>query len=183
MAGAWRKQDAAAAYCDYFVALRVRARAELAVAGSLAASGVETLCPVHWDRKQLCDRTKLAPVALFPCYIFSRYQPATRLTILKTPGVQEIVSNGLAPLPLEEGDLEVVRRLAAEGVMARPYPYLSVGERVRIHRGVMAGLEGRLVRLKNAARVVVSIDTLQRSVLTEISEDSVTRVTSFGGKA
>ena len=54
MAGAWAKQDAAATNSDYYVALRVRAHSELAIASALAAGGVETLCPVYWLRKQLC---------------------------------------------------------------------------------------------------------------------------------
>jgi len=157
-----------------YVALRVRARSELTVADMLAGSGVETLCPVSFVRKRLCDRVKMAPIALFPSYIFSKLEPAKRITILKTPGVQEIVNNGRGPLPVDAKDVEMIRRLTAESVDARPCPYLPVGERVRICCGPLAGLEGRLLRHKTESRVVISIDTLQRSVITEISQDDVT---------
>jgi transcription antitermination factor NusG len=51
---------------------------------------------------------------------------------------------------------------------AKPHPYLTVGRRVRIQRGILAGVEGILIRRKNALRVVMSIDPIMRSVSVEV---------------
>jgi transcription antitermination factor NusG len=54
-----------------------------------------------------------------------------------------------------------------------PHPYLTVGERVRIKAGVMAGVEGVLVRKKNDLRVVLSLDAIMRSVAVEVDADDI----------
>jgi transcription antitermination factor NusG len=54
-----------------------------------------------------------------------------------------------------------------------PHPYLTVGERVRIKAGVMTGVEGILVRQKNDLRVVLTLDTIMRSVAVEVDADDI----------
>jgi transcription antitermination factor NusG len=49
-----------------------------------------------------------------------------------------------------------------------PHPYLKMGERVRVKAGVMAGVEGVLVRKKNQCRVVLSLDAIMQSVAVEV---------------
>lgn len=176
MAGAWVKAIESVPQADAegrYVALRVRARSELTVARMLEGSGIETMCPISLDRRRLSDRVKVTPVALYPSYVFSKYEARTRLAMIKTPGVQEIVNNGRAPLPIDPSDVELLRRLASGGVNARPIPYLADGERVRVVCGPLAGTEGLLLRHKSASRIVLSIGMLQRSIVTEMPEDYV----------
>jgi hypothetical protein len=45
---------------------------------------------------------------------------------------------------------------------------------VRIHRGVLAGVEGIVMGSKQCLRLVLSVTLLQRSVLLEIDRDHVT---------
>jgi transcription antitermination factor NusG len=59
-----------------------------------------------------------------------------------------------------------------------PHPYLTVGERVRIRAGVMTGVEGVLVRKKNALRVVLSLDAIMRSVALEVDADDIEPVSA-----
>ena len=65
----------------------------------------------------------------------------------------------------------MVRRAVEAG--ARPHPCLSVGQRIRIEYGSLAGLEGVLERNGREHRIVVSVHLLQRSVSIEIDEDQV----------
>ncbi len=62
---------------------------------------------------------------------------------------------------------------ASSSARIEPHPYLVVGERVRIMAGVMAGVEGVLVRKKNDLRVVLSLDTIMRSVAVEVDADDI----------
>ncbi len=50
---------------------------------------------------------------------------------------------------------------------------LSVGQRIRIEYGSLAGLEGVLERNGKENRIVVSVNLLQRSVSVEIDEDQI----------
>jgi hypothetical protein len=60
-----------------------------------------------------------------------------------------------------------VRRGAEEG-KAMPHPFLKVGERVAIVTGVMAGMEGILLRRQNSDWVVVSLTAIARSFAVEV---------------
>jgi transcription antitermination factor NusG len=49
-----------------------------------------------------------------------------------------------------------------------PHPYLKVGEKVQVKAGVMAGVQGILIRKKNEFRVVLSLDAIMQSVAVEV---------------
>ena len=59
------------------------------------------------------------------------------------------------------------------GVLAKPWPYLKVGQRVRIEEGSLAGIEGLLIQERGKDRLIVSVHLLQRSVSVEIDRDSI----------
>jgi len=159
-----------------YVAIRVRARSEAAIAAALAGRGVPALCPVYVQRKRLSDRVKMVPAALFPCYIFQPYHSSMKRTIVTMPGVREIVSNGQQVLLIEGADLKLIRHLSLQGLNYRPTSTLCAGQKVKINSGPLDGLEGLLVRTKNESRVVLSVELLQRSVITEVDELDVTPV-------
>jgi transcription antitermination factor NusG len=91
-----------------------------------------------------------------------------RLPILVTPGVISVVSRGKVPVPLEHSEITAIQTLVASGVQAEPWPYIEVGERVRIEDTALQGLEGILIAFKGRQRVIVSVTLLQRSVALEI---------------
>lgn len=64
--------------------------------------------------------------------------------------------------------------VVSSGLTAQPWPFLTVGQRVRIEYGSLRGLEGFLIAVKNSHRLVVSVTLLQRSVAVEVDQDSVT---------
>jgi transcription antitermination factor NusG len=109
---------------------------------------------------------------LFPTYVFVRIAQGARSAVLGTPGVLSIVGSPKEPWPLPDFEIDALR----SGLLERriePHPYLIVGERVRIKAGVMAGVEGILARKKNDLRVVLSLDTIMRSVAVEVDEDDI----------
>ena len=109
---------------------------------------------------------------LFPAYVFVRIAREARGAVLGMPGVLSIVGSAREPWPLPDFEIEALR----SGLLERkiePHPYLVVGERVRIKAGVMAGVEGILVRKKNDFRVVLSLDVIMRSVAVEVDADDV----------
>jgi transcription antitermination factor NusG len=109
---------------------------------------------------------------LFPCYIFVHFSLDNRLRVLQLLGVLKFVSFQGRPAVLAASDIEILRN-GLDQASAEPYPYLTVGRRVRIHSGPVAGLEGVLVRRKNKIRVVVSIDSIQRSMAVEVDASEI----------
>jgi hypothetical protein len=64
----------------------------------------------------------------------------------------------------------------SSGFHAEPWPYLELGQRIRIERDALAGLEGILVNFKGSHRIIVSVSLLHRSVALEIDRSCVSSV-------
>lgn len=154
-------------------AVQVRARHEKLVASALAWKGYESFLPMYRARRRWSDRVKELELPLFDGYLFCRLDANQRLPLLITPGVIRIAGIGKAPLPVEESEVAAVMSIVLAGAQAEPHPYLEIGQRVRIDRGTMSGVEGILLAQKKPARLVVSVTLLQRSVSVEIDEACV----------
>jgi len=149
-------------------ALHVRTRHEAGVAAHLQGMGYEDFLPLYKTRTWWSDRTKEIETPLFPGYLFCRFDPQNLLPILKTPGVIQVVGYSRQPIPVEETEIEAIQALVASGIPSQPWPYLEIGEKVRIESGPLRGREGVLVEFKGTRRIVLSVALLQRSVAVEI---------------
>jgi transcription termination/antitermination protein NusG len=164
---------------SFWFAVRVRTRSELRVSAVLECKGYESFAPSY---RPACDdrptRLKSPELALFPGYVFCRFSPRELLPIVTTPDVQNVVSIGIRPEPIGEVEMERMRRGIECGAGLQPHPYLTVGQRVRVHWGALAGIEGVLIQAKSAHRLVISADLLQRAVSLHIDRDCVVPVES-----
>jgi transcription antitermination factor NusG len=154
-------------------ALTVKPRHEKAAAQNLGNLGLEQFLPLYRARRRWSDRLKVLELSLFPGYVFCRFGYDRRLQVLNVPGVISIVGFGKSPVPVADEEINAVRDILASGLQAWPWPYLQVGGKVRITRGPLTGLEGTLVREKDAWRVVVNIELLRRSVAVEIDREMI----------
>jgi len=153
---------------DHWYALHVRPRFEKNVQTHLEEKGYEVFFPTYSVTRQWSDRVKSLQFPLFPGYVFCRFSVNARLPILVTPGVNQVVGAGKTPVTVDDNELETIRRVMESGVAAQPWPYLKVGETVRIETGPLEGLLGIVTRIKNSNRLVVSVSLLMRSVSVEL---------------
>ena len=151
-------------------ALRTKPRAEKAVAEALRAKGYEEFLPLHFERRRWSDRVASVEVPLFPSYLFCRFDVRQRLPILTTPGVMLVVGAAKQPEPVDETEIASLQALVASRLPLQAWPYLHIGQRIRIIGGPLAGAEGILQSVKSRNRLVVSVTLLQRSVAVEIPE-------------
>jgi transcription antitermination factor NusG len=152
---------------DWF-ALKVRVRAERSARDVLASRGLEVFCPAYPERREYSDRIKVVESALFPGYLFCRLSWSDRLPVLTAPHVEYIVGFGNEPTPVGHAQIKAIQTIIEAGVLCRPHPFLKVGQRVRLHSGPLANVEGILTGSRNNHRLVVSIDLLQRSIAVEV---------------
>lgn len=157
-------------------ALQVRSRSENIVATFLRGYGYEWFLPSYKCRRQWSDRVKQMEVPLFPGYLFCRFNPQDRLPILKTPGMIGIVGIANTPIAVDDGEIAALRALVNSQLPRQPWPYLQVGQRVRIEHGALCGLEGILLNFKGDHRLVLSVTLLRRSVAAEIDSAWVTPI-------
>lgn len=155
-------------------ALQVRTRYERNVASFLEGKGYEWFLPTYISRRRWSDRVKQLELPLFPGYLFCRFNPEERLPILKTPGLISIVGTARTPTPVDASEIVALRTLVNSDLPRQPWPFLKVGQRVRIECGALAGLEGILLQIKGRDRIVLSVTLLQRSVAAEVDSSWIT---------
>jgi transcription antitermination factor NusG len=162
-------------------ALRVRPRYEKLADTMLTNKGYETLLPLYKCRRRCPDRYKEIQLPMFPGYLFCRFDLNARLPILTTPGVMHVVGCGRVPVPVEEAEMQAIRRVAGWALLAEPWPYLEVGQMVYVEDGPLEGTVGILLTVKNSHRLVLSVTLLRRAVAVEIDRDWVRPVTKRSG--
>jgi transcription antitermination factor NusG len=154
-------------------AVRVRSNQERVASIHLNERGYEQFAPSFKSERQWSDRKKEIDQYLFPGYVFCRFDPQDRLSVLTAPGVVDLVGFGRSPQPIEDEEIERVRRMVDSGLLVQPHPFLKLGQTVLIERGPLVGLEGILVEVKGRLRLVVSVNLLHRSVSAEVDRHSV----------
>jgi len=157
-------------------ALQVRSRWESSTAELLSAKGYKTLSPSYKSKRRWSGRFREISAPLFPGYLFCQFDAQKRLPILITPGVIAVVSQGRVPIPVAKNEIASIQTLVSSGLVAQPWPYLEVGQRVRIEQDPLAGLEGILTHFKGNHRIVISVSLLERSVALEVDRSWVTPV-------
>jgi transcription antitermination factor NusG len=157
-------------------ALSVRCRYEKIVATFLDNKGYERLLPLYKLRRRWSDRIKESEAPLFPGYLFCRFDIHDRLPVLIIPGVHHIVGGTKTPTPVDIAEIEALRAVVHTGLPRQPWPFLQIGDRVRVEYGSLAGVDGILLQTKNRHRLILSVTLLQRSVAVDIDSAWVTRV-------
>ncbi len=154
-------------------ALTVKPQHEKATAIALRRKGFEEFVPLYRSLRKWSDRVKNLDLPLFPGYVFCRFALDNRLGVLTAPGVNSIVGAGRQPAPVSGAEIEAIRAMVSSGLPVEPWPFIEVGQRVRIEGGSLDGLEGILTQVRNCWRVVVNVELLRRSVAVEIERDRV----------
>jgi transcription antitermination factor NusG len=148
-------------------------RNEQSVARYLDANQIESFLPTCESVRRWRNRQCVTVVeALFPTYIFVRIHKSEQSSVLRSPGVRRIVGNHKGPLPLPNCEVDFLRtRLGEKKLEAVKEP--AIGERVRICRGPMHGIEGTLIRKKSSLRFVLTLELINQSAALEVTADEI----------
>jgi transcription termination/antitermination protein NusG len=165
---------AVAIACPRWYVLRVRGGREARVAEYLGDAGFTSWLPVRTEVTRWSDREKRSERPLFPGYLFAVFDAATQLVdVLRIRDVLGALGQEYRPEPIEEAEISTLRRFIDATPRALPCPYVA-GERVRVDKGPLAGIEGVVVRTKDATRLVVRVEILRRAVSAEIDVEDLT---------
>ena len=160
-----------------------RSRHEKMVACALTNVRVTTFLPLVTEMHRWSDRRKSVDVPLFPGYVFVQIpnSPEARLRVLKTSGVVQFVGNRQGAVPIDDKEISDVRTVSQQRINCGPYPFLQVGQRVRIRSGALAGIEGVLVSHDSASKLVISIQLIQRSLAVSLHNIDVESAEGYVG--
>jgi transcription antitermination factor NusG len=155
---------------ETWYALHTRPRHEKLVVQRLEERGVKTFLPMVTEVHKWSDRKKQVQLPLFSCYVFAKFVPkrVERLNVLRVAGVLALVGSGGEGTPIPDGQIDAVRTLMDGGIPWSSFPFLKIGQRVRIRGGALEGLEGILVARNGNQTLVISIDAIQRSLAVRV---------------
>lgn len=151
---------------SHWFAIQTRPRHEKKVATELAQKGISTFLPLVTDTRQWSDRRVQVDFPLFSCYLFVNIVPTAerRVAVLQSYGALSFVGLGRDPIPVPESQIEDVRRIIASKVPFSSHAFLEIGQRVRVRGGALEGIEGILERRKGKDQLILSVQTIQRSL-------------------
>ena len=154
-------------------ALYTRHQHEKSVADMLATKGFDVFLPLYDSMRRWKDRKKMLSLPLFPCYVFVKGSLERKLQVVSTPGVHMILYHGEHLAIIREEEIQAIRSVIDGRFRAEPHPFLKCGDRVRVIRGSLEGVEGILTRKKNLFRLILSVSMLAQSVAVEIDASDV----------
>jgi transcription antitermination factor NusG len=157
-------------------ALYTRHQHEKTVAEMLSLKGFEVFLPLYRAVHRWKDRSKILSLPLFPGYVFVRGGLDRRVQLVTTPGVYMILCRGIHVAFIPEEEILTIQKSLEGNYHVEPHPFLKCGDRVRVKRGALEGVEGILARKKNMCRLVLSVDMLAQSVGVEIDASDVEAV-------
>ena len=163
----------------YWFAVHVKSRHEFKVSERLMKAGVEVFLPAVERLNKWKDRNKLVRYPLFPCYLFVHTTQShhEKLTVLKTQGVLSLISSAPGePESIPEEQIVSLKQAVESKAQLDPYPYLQAGQRVRIKKGPLTGVEGILIEKAGQHKLVLSVDLLRQSTAVTIQASDVESV-------
>jgi transcription antitermination factor NusG len=153
-------------------AVQTRPRHEKRVCADLANDERFTsFLPLVSSRRQWSDRRVVVEMPLFAGYVFVRIPQDSnaRITVLRTYGVTSFVGSRGIGVPIPDVQIESLRTVFAQGISFSPYPFISIGQRVRIRDGSLEGIEGIVSAINGDKSLVISVDLIQRSLAIRIT--------------
>ena len=161
-------------------AIWTRNQCEAKVEDGLRQKRLDVFLPQLRVPSRRRDRRIVLAQPLFPGYLFLRFAPSREryISVASTDGVVRILGERWDALhPIDDAQVEAVRRIVSEGVDARSVPWIHTGDPVEIIAGPLAGTRGRVREWRpGRATFVVNVDLLQRSVAAEVDAALIRRV-------
>jgi transcription termination/antitermination protein NusG len=152
-------------------AIQTMPRHERKVAAELQRKDLQTFLPLFPSTRHWSDRMRVLEMPLFPGYVFVQMSPAPdmRISVLRTSGVTSFVGVRGVGVPIPESQIAAVERVLEQRLQCSPYPFLNIGQRVRLRGGSLEGIEGILTEIKGDQSLVISVELIQRSLAIRVA--------------
>lgn len=152
--------------------LHVRSNFEKRVALHLIARGVEHYLPLYRERVKWTDRSVITERPLFSGYIFARFLPHQRISVISSPGVVRSLGDEEGSL-VSCAELDRIREGLTCGLLLRPHAYVSVGTRVRIRTGIFEGAEGIVTEIRRQCKIILTLEAARQCFSLEVNLDEI----------
>jgi transcription antitermination factor NusG len=165
-------------------------RCEQRVASGLTVKGFSTYLPLLREVRQWTDRRKVIEAPAFSGFVFLHFEPTlrNRVRVLETNGIVRLLGGNHAPSPISTVEIEAVRNTLGSSLPCERCDALTPGTLVQVMRGPLAGVQGRLARIKNSLRLIVTVSVFCQAISAELNLSDVEAIqdrsgTSTGGRS
>lgn len=154
------KQDASQWHVLY-----TRARSEKKVNAYLERRGMTTYLPLQKVRKQWSDRKKWVYEPLFRSYLFVKITRQEYTDVLMAPGAVKYIYFEGKPAIVLDKQIEDLRKLIDHQIpLEQVTPIVKRGDRVRVLRGPMMGIEGVMHDTQGVKKIILQIEGLDQAL-------------------
>jgi transcription antitermination factor NusG len=91
-----------------------------------------------------------------------------RTRVYQVDSVHGFVGTRGSSLPIPDEQIESIQKVLTQTAPWRSYPFLKVGQRVRVRGGAMDGVEGVFLSENGDHSLIISVDAIQRSMAVRI---------------
>jgi len=150
-------------------------REHLAAAQLDRLENVEVFCPRIRFRRKTRRGKAWFEEALFPGYLFSRFDFLNRIrTVEGTLGVRGVVRFNNVCLPVADGVIEALRSGSDHGPVVIPEPGIRSGDQAVITDGALRGLRALVTRvLPGGERIRILMELMGTAVEAEIAAEAL----------
>ena len=162
--------------------LHVNSNFEKRVAQHLVVRSVEHYLPLYTEHVKYTDRAVVKERPLFSGYVFVRFSPHSRLTVISTPGVIRALGNEERDM-VSCAELDKIRAGLNSGLLLRPHPCVAVGTRVRVRDGIFGGAEGVVTEFRHQCKVIITLAATRQCFSIEVALDDLVVLEKPAAKA
>lgn len=161
---------------QHWFALYTKPKSEFKAESLLYSLGIKCYLPVISSVKQWSDRKKKITEPVIRGYIFILADEKERLTALQQPMIIRCVSDHGKPARIPDWQIENLKIILDCKSAISVFEGIIPGRKIEILEGPFTGLRGKIVYTDNIKMIAVSIDLLNRSVITHLPKDNKIKI-------
>jgi transcription antitermination factor NusG len=156
-------------------AIYTRANGEKKLIENLQEKNIECYLPMRKVLKHWSDRKKWVEEPLFRCYVFVKVSYMEFFYALNTQGAVCYVSFGGRAQAIPEIQIENVKSFLSqsEHEVTLSYERIQKGTLVEVIFGTLKGIKGEVKNIFGQTRLIIRIDSMNCSLLVNISREDV----------
>ena len=144
-------------------------RCEKMVDGLVKDRGINCFLPMVEQERKWSDRIKKVQTPLFPGYLFVNTSVDKLYDLYQIDQLLRFISFDQKFATVSDKEIDAIKSLLYHRYEVKPEDRVyRIGERVKIGKGPLKGMEGMLVSKNSTQRFVIQIKTLNRSIQVDI---------------
>jgi len=152
-----------------WIAVYTKSRHEQIVVNELNKKNIESYCPMFKERRQWSDRKKWVHFPLFRSYVFANIEINENIYVLQTIGVNKIVKFQEKISIIPDQVIDNIKNIIEGGYNVEQTDYFIKGDEVCVVSGPLKGLDGVVLDLRGANKIIIKIESIQQAFSVEIS--------------